>query len=332
MNGREVMKAKRINLINSYFRENITALSADAPGLTAFANELKAKNIELFRLQGITLPINISGTEQTDYERAKMEEQALKMSGSMRAYFLSTDNSLNADLAHLTIGMLHNSSQAKAVYECEALLKMAQEFSVQIEPFGVTAGMLTDFHTDIEKFRSTVLETKIERKERVAAGKKIAETLTECDQLLKIISGIMIALKSRHQSLYTLFKIKMKIGKAHGRRKKPNFEEEIEAGEVVLIADLPYDAKRTVKIKNKSGVDLKWGISESETEFTSPPHTLKAKATSRKLSATLAESGIFLIIENLSDKTAAIQVWLVGGTKQKDAKTEDGGGDLGSDT
>lgn len=307
----EENKLSRNMRIQLLMNEHLATLSPNAPALTGYVGNLNTTMDEIMALAQVAFA-NLKGyVEQKADRRGLMEKQALKVSGSMKAYFVSTDDELNADRAHLTKGKLHNSREAGTVFLCENVLKMAQEHIAAIVPFGVSAAMLTDLETYIDDYRQTLSDTKRDRKEKVIARRKFSERLKDCDKVLVIISGIMEALKDDHEMLYLRFKYGMRIGKSGGgKRKKPDFEETLSAGEVAVIADLPYEPKRSIRVRNKSKVALKWGLSESDSEFTNPAHDLKASATSQKLSSTLASSGNYLVFENLSDKPAVVQVWV----------------------
>lgn len=311
MIDREENKISRNFRIQHLLNEHLPTLSPDAPALTGYVGDLNTNMTEIQGFASVAFA-DLSGyVDDKAYKRGLMENQALKVSGSMKAYFVSTDDELNASRAHLTKGALHNSREEGSVYLCETVLKMAQEHSAVIVPFGVSAAMLTDLNAYIENYRNTLSDSGKERKEKVIARRKFSEKLKECDITLSIISGIMQALKDRHEQLYMRFKLGMRIGKSGGGKgKKPDFEVTIAEGEVVMITDLPYEPKRSFKVRNKAKVALKWGLSESDSEFTNPAHDLKASATSNKLSSTLASNGNYLVFENLSDKSAVIQVWV----------------------
>ena len=311
MNKREYKKADTVIGVTQFFTRNISVLSVDAPALVAVYNQLTTLDNELLDARGDANAKTKYDTEATNRKRAVMESQAMKVSGSMRAYFLTTNNAENAERAHITKSTLRNARQEGTLFLCDNLLIMAQDFVAEIVPFGVTASMLVDFKTDIDTFRESVLETKLERKRKIAALKRAQELLADYDQLLKAISGIMAAIKSKHESLYRLFKKSIRIGKSGGGKgKKPNFEETIEAGEVAVVANLEYSPKRSIKIKNMSPVELKWGLSETDNEFSSPAHVLRPKAKSKKQSLTLAKNGNFLLLQNLSNQPTSVKIWV----------------------
>jgi hypothetical protein len=311
MNDREENKYSRNNRIQAFMNAHIALLSADAPALVQLLNNLNILQQEIQnyaiaasdKIKGLTM-------QKADY-RSKMENQALKVSGSMKAYFVLNDDALNAERAHLTKAALHNSRQEGTLYLCENILTMAQEFSAQLIPFGVSAGVLSDFETLVANYRNCLTETRKDRKKKVAARKNFIAGLKECDTLLIVISGIMTAIKDSHQDLYFRFKDGMRIGKSGGGKgKKPDIEEMIAAGEVAVIADYTYNKERTFKIRNKSKNALNWGLSELEYQFSNTSHVLNAKSTSKKRSDTLSSKGNFLIVENLSNSPSLIQVWV----------------------
>ena len=311
MNKRENKKADTILGVTQFFTRNISILSADAPALTPLYNQLTVLNSELMNARMVANGKIKGATEETNRKRVNMESQALKVSGSMRAYFVTTNNAENAERAHITKSMLRNARQEGTLFLCDNLLIMAQDFVAEIVPFGVSASMLVDFKTDIDAFRESVLDTKLERKRKIAALKRILELLVDYDQLLKAISGIMAAIKSNHENVYNLFKKRIRIGKSGGGKgKKPTFEVTIEAGEVAMVANLEYSPKRSIKIKNMSAVELKWGLSETDNEFSSPAHALLPKAKSKKQSLTLAKSGNFLLLQNLNNQPVAVKIWV----------------------
>lgn len=314
MNDSEENKLSRNLRIQSLLNEHLHTLGPDAPALGGYVSDLNACMVEILELASVAFADLSAYTKEKDYKRGLMEKQALKVSGSMKAYFVSTDDELNASRAHLTAARLHNSRQEGTVYLCENVLKMAQEHSAAIVPFGVSGAMLTDLEVYIEGYRSVLSDAVKERKEKTIARRKFSERLRECDTTLAIISGIMQALMDRHNSLYYQFKKGMRIGKSGGGKgKKPDFEVTIAEGEVAMVVDLPYMPKRWFKVRNKASVAIEWGLSESESDFTNPAHSLKASATSQKLSSTLASSGNFLLLKNLYDMPAVVQVWVAEG-------------------
>ena len=318
MTDREYMKAQRVVLVTGYITNKLPILVADAPSLTVFLNELSTHNDEINRLRKITSDDITIATDDTNKKRGVMEVLAMKVSGCLRAYFVSVDDKLNAERAYLTVGLLQNSRQESSLFLCENLFAMAQEFSTQIAPMGVSPALLASLETAVEQYRISLLDTKMQRKEWKAAFKKIPEVLSACDRVLVALSAIMEVLKDKHLEIYLVFKRHMRIGKSGGGKgKKPNFEQQIEPGEVAVVANVEYQAKRSFKVKNKSKVSVKWGLSVSETEFSAPANMLLAKAKSQKLSSTLAKQGNFLIFKNEGNQPALVQVWLIGGDKEE---------------
>jgi hypothetical protein len=314
MTDREYNKIRRNFTLIHFFNDHLATLNVDAPILSNYIVQLNTA-MQNIQTHGSSLIENITGyTIQINVFRTLMEKQALKVSGSMRAYFIANDDELNAELASVSKSFLRNSRQEISLVKCENILKMANEHSAVIVPFGVSATMLSDLETHINNYKNILTDTKFARREKVSSRRKLTEAIAECDKVVKIISGIMEALAESHDFLYLQFKRNLRIGKSGGGKgKKPDFEEEISPGEVALIADMPYDKKRSFKMRNQSKASLKWGLSQSETEFTSPAHILKPNTTSQKLSSTLAPNGNFLLIENLSETSAKIQIWTEGG-------------------
>ena len=319
MIDREHLKFSRNIRIINFFSKNLSVFAAQASALNGYVDDLN-NHFNSLTSFAMTASTNITGyTIQKSQLRTLMETQTMKVSGSMRAYFVSIDDNLNAELATVSKSFLRNSRQEISLVKCQNMLTMAQEHSAVIVPFGASGAMLSDLEIHINNYKNALIETKFARKEKVNGRKKYSETLLECDKILNIISSIMKTVGDVDPFLYKQFLLLMRIGKTGGGKgKKPDFEDEISGGEVAVIADLNYQKERSFKIKNLSKGQLKWGLSQSETDFTNPFHLLEPLATSQKLSSTLAPNGNFVLLENLSASNAKIKLWI----DEKDLKNE----------
>jgi len=137
--------------------------------------------------------------------------------------------------------------------------------------------------------------------------------MTESDEILEMIKGIMLAQNAAFPSLYTLFLNAISIDDniGGGAPTVPDFEFTIPAGAFFTALTIPYLSTRRFKAKNLSPLVLQWGLSDLEGSFTNLAVPLVENATSTLLSTTLGASGDFLLFYNPTPTLISIELTVI---------------------
>jgi len=134
--------------------------------------------------------------------------------------------------------------------------------------------------------------------------------MTESNEILEMIKGIMLTQKATFPSLYTLFLNAISIDDniGGGTPLVPDFEFTVPAGAFFTALAIPYSTTRRFKAKNLSPLVLQWGLSDLEGGFTNLAIPLAENATSTLLSTTLGASGDFLLFYNPTPTLISIEL------------------------
>ena len=302
MNDRRENKLSRNLKVKTYFNTNLATLSPGAPALSGHVTEYNDKTAQC-QVYAAEMDEDITGVgEQKQAHRVTMRDLAVAVSGALHSYYLSIKDLENAKKVYLTKSEVDNARDTAAHYECDRILKKGQEMSVEIEPYGVTAAMLTDLETAVNAFHGYISRTTEERDEKKAAGEMFDVEMKASDAILRIIDGIMLTQKDAFPMLYLQYISARSIDDMTGGGSPgvPDFEFTVAPGSFHTGVNLPYNADRRFKAKNLSVEPINWSLSTAEASFSNPPTVLGAGDTSNLLSVTLAPDGDFLIFENTS--------------------------------
>lgn len=149
-----------------------------------------------------------------------------------------------------------------------------------------------------------------ERIEKTSALNMFDIAMRESDDILKIISGIMLTQKEEFPQLHMQFigatAIDDNLG--GGTTVEPDFEFTVNPNDLYVAITIPYAATRKFKAVNLSNQPAQWGLSNNEGSFSNPSIPLQPNTTSTLLSISLGGSGDVLLFANPSPEPILIEL------------------------
>jgi hypothetical protein len=314
MNDKRENKFSRNLKVETFFNNHEAEVVVAAPGLAAFVADYRAKNVELTDY-GMISNVDITGSSvEKTMLRNEMRDLAVGISGALYSYFLSIKKPKAAKEVYLTKSKLDNARDSDVYFFCKWTLESAQENSAAIIPLGATAAKITALSDAIDAYVAMIQDPQDERGNKSAAMEDFDRAMSESEDILEIIKGIMQMLKGDFPSLHSQFLSACAIDDnvGGGSPSLPDYEFTVLPGAFYTALTIPYSASRSFKAKNlSSNWVILWGLSNLEGGFTNTPVPLNNDASSTLLSTTLGGSGDFLIFNNPTSEPVSVELTVI---------------------
>ena len=314
MNDLRENKFSRNLKLETYLDNHEAEIILVAPGLATYATQYRAKNEELTDYAMIANEdITGSSMEKTELRNA-MRDLAVGIAGALYAHFTSTNQTKAAQKAYLTKSELDNERDTNAFVNCKWVLIKAQANSAAILPLGATAGKITALSDAIDAYRAMVQDPQDERGNKKAAMEDFDRAMSESEDILEVMKGIMAMVKLDLPSLHSQFLSAIAIddNEGGGTPTLPDFEFTLLPGVYYTAVTIPYLPSRKFKAKNLSDTwVIQWGLSTFEGGFSNVVQVLNFNSESTLSSSTLGESGDFLIFYNPTTEPVQVELFII---------------------
>lgn len=314
MNDKRENKFSRNLKVETYLNNHEAELVVAAPALAIYATQYRAKNVELTGY-GMISNVDITGSsEEKTMLRNEMRDLAVSISGALNSYYLSIKKPKAAKEVYLTKSELDRARDSDVYMECKWILEKAQANSAPIIPFGATALKVTALSDAIDAYYAMIQDPQDERGNKSSAMEDFDRAMSESEDILEVIKGIMTMLKLDFPSLHSQFLSAIAIDDnvGGGSPLVPDFETTLLPGAYITAVTLPYSESRSFRAKNLSNEwVIQWGLSNVEGAFTNVVQVLNFNSESTKSSATLGGSGDFLIFYNPTTEPVPVELYIL---------------------
>ena len=298
MNAVQENKVSMYFKVRTFFGNNLTNLTGDAPSLTAqvarFETMLQA--LGEFDMEAVE---NTQGYSiQKQNTRTTLRTSALGVAGSLYAFAKDSNDDPLASKCYTTKSTLDAKRDTDMLYWCERLFAMATDNAAAIVPFGTSAAKLTALDTAVQTFKQIIQNPADQRAESAAAGIEVDKKIVEIDSRLRLIDGIMDGIAEDYPTLYNQYFFDRRIDDNASGVGTPDVVELIEKGSTEMIYEVPYLSSRTFKLKNKGTASIQWGLSSAADAFSGASYPIDGGQTSSFLSSTFGTEGNYLLVSN----------------------------------
>ncbi|MGD0036558.1 MAG: hypothetical protein ABSC53_04610 [Bacteroidota bacterium] len=188
----------------------------------------------LAKLSQCVQSIETKETERGDQSTGKLEvrdeaedilvEALVQVSSSLTAFASSSNDTELYEKAKIKKSVLHRLRDEELLLKAKSILALAQQYAVQLVPFGTTAEIITSFDQAIASFQTAAANVDTSFSGRSGARLSVNEAFDESDIILKDqLDNLMESVKKIDPQLYNEYKIARVIHDLGGPRdtKKP---------------------------------------------------------------------------------------------------------------
>ena len=245
-------------------------------------------------------------------KRKNLEQLALQISNSLTAYFITTDDAKGRKLADYPSSYFVRANAEDLIAKCKALYLLAEPLATPLEPFGVPAGMISDFNLAINSFILENPEGSLAidvRKENAVLAEKTRQKIM--NQLNNRIDLLIRIVEVSNPFLYQTY-LSARALDITGTPTAPLQEGTVTGPEPVSIVTYPYNPNREFRLQVLGG-NATWGLGNLPTmlEFFNP---IVPGDNPRLQSNSIGQSGDFLLIK--ADNPAEVityKLWVYEG-------------------
>lgn len=146
---------------------------------------LWAEKIPLIEINRDAQTLQTSGiTTDKTAKRAAMTDQALFIENRIQSYANVTNNPILLASIKYSASDLKKARDTDVVGICNSILANANANASDIEPYGVTAEMITDFQNAIAAYSETLAKPKVAISQTKTATENLRRLFKEADELL----------------------------------------------------------------------------------------------------------------------------------------------------
>lgn len=309
MTSNQENKVSMYYKVRTFFANNQATIAANVTALPAMLADFNTRLTALSE-HDIEATTNISGyaTQKTAL-RGNMRDRCLEVAGALKAFFFAEKDNVMYEKVSINKSTLDKSRDTDALFKCKSMYIIAHANAASILPYGVSAAKLTALNDAIEGYEAFIQNPRDQRSLATAAGQKVDKDITEIDDLLVVVDGMMDSQASDFPALYTQYKLDRAIDdESAGNRSAPEIAVTIAPNTIQSIYTITFSPNRSFKVKNNGNANLHWGLSHDPHSFSHPFHVIEANGLSTKLSSTLGFDGEFLVFQNTSSMPIAFEV------------------------
>lgn len=242
-------------------------------------------------------------------KRKVLVTQVVDIKNKIFSYCLDSNDEENGKLVGKSNSFYIKSSDEDLLAQAIQLQEVMLPLAPNLLPYGIGATELAAFDTAISNFAQAMPQVNLAMALKKDCNVLVKSTQKEILDLLK--SKIDIKLRSielSNNSVYSTYKSARALD-VSGSRKSPDFEGSVMGNEVVLMANLPYNTKRTFRVNTKGG-DAMWGLSTKK-EALENGILIKEGDNPIMKSSSLGKKGNFLLIKSVyPEEATSFKVWV----------------------
>ena len=196
MNKGQNQTMKMFQLTSEYLEGTDSAILNGLPGFQGFKTEFNVNRGKL-RAQYELQTRNITGYALDKKEaRKEMIDQAVDISNKIVAYATISDNTELVDDMHYTTNGLNRAKDNECIVKCVTIHNKGTALLTHLTDYDVTAIMLTNFQTSINKFDACLVKPQTQINTVKLATAEIISLFTATSQLLTKMDRLVLVLKN----------------------------------------------------------------------------------------------------------------------------------------
>lgn len=196
MNKSQIQSLKMFQLTSEYLDATDSVLLNGLPGFQALKTELNTNRSKLrtqHELQSRTITGYALDKKET---RMEMTNQAIDISNKIVAYTTITDNTELVDDMHFTNYGLKRVKDNECIVKCLNIHNKAVSLLTELADYDVTALMLTNFQTTINKFDVSLVKPQTQINTVKLATAEINSIFNATSQILNKMDRLVLVLKN----------------------------------------------------------------------------------------------------------------------------------------
>ena len=161
-------------------------------------NVILKKNVELLETKEAELALanqtqkekdTRGSTTQKGLQLKKMTQLAYKLGCKLTSFALETGDKVLLGLVNFSLSDLGEGTEIEVITRCQIIADRATFFLPQLTDYTVTAGEITLYQTEIDKFKKMPAERDLIANQRKTAVKSISQIVAETRELFEKIDN-----------------------------------------------------------------------------------------------------------------------------------------------
>lgn len=297
--------------VRAFLQSNASQIGLNA--LVAGATEFNDKINHLLD-SDVKSVSDITGyTISKQHHRDAAKISCITLAKGLAAYYdaVKDQNSLRDVLK--TRSELENQKELDFYDTCMLIISKVPASPTRVlADYGVSTALIQEAQTHVKEYIDYMSVPRDMQGLRISLGLEVDQLMDETDMLLHNQLDMLVGtIEFTNPALFSRWQTARAIDHmGGGSGTPPDYTIMAAPNAFTVVAQIPYQASRSIEIRNNGKDSIQFGLSSSDTSFSSPAIQVDGGQSRNRRSSNISPSGDYLLISNPSTQAQEIEIWL----------------------